>query len=75
MAGLYRVSARWIDGEIEIALNEPTADNSSGRAARERKVRASGSSGVVKKWDGGSFNKLVEKLRERRSFERVRRGR
>jgi len=85
MVELYRVSAHWIDGEIEIALNEPTADSSSRRAAavrmgvpRERKLRANGSPGSGKKWDGGG-SKLAEKLRGRRSvagysFERVRRG-
>jgi len=83
---LSLVSARWIDGEIEIALDDPTADSSSGRAAairkgvpRERKLHASGSLGSGKKWDGGC-SKLTEKLRGRRSvagysFERVRRGR
>jgi len=66
MAGLYRVSARWIYGEIEITLNKPTADSTSRRAAavrkgvpRERKVRL----GVVQKWDGGS-SKLAENCRK-----------
>jgi len=83
---LTLVSARWVDGEIEITLNEPTADSSSRHPAavrkeapQERKLRAGRSSGSGKKWDGGS-SKLADKLRGRRSvagysFERVRRGR